>query len=76
MSAEDRTTLPISDWRSLPLSDWRSLAAHTADECRLEQCTYCGCCCHGKTLAKGCKVDRAPSGMNCPGDGCGCEGRS
>lgn len=60
----------------LPLSDYRSRAPHAADDCRLEQCSYCGCCVHGKPLAAGCKVETAPSGMRCPDWNCGCEGRS
>ena len=64
------------DRLTLPLSDWRSMAPHYADDCRLEQCSYCGCCCHGKTLRADCKVEAAPHGMRCPGDGCGCEGQS
>ena len=60
----------------LPLSDWRSTAQHLADQCQLEQCAYCGCCCHGKQLAAGCKVDAAPRGMACPNTSCGCEGQA
>ena len=60
----------------LPLSDYRSQAPHSADQCQLEQCPYCGCCVHGKTLATGCKVDSAPTGMSCPERDCGCEGKS
>ena len=64
-----------SDRSDLPLSDWRSTREHTADECRLEQCPGCGCCCHGKTLAAGCPMDDAPLGSQCAGRGCACEGR-
>lgn len=60
----------------LPLSDWRSSAPHAADECQLEQCRFCGCCCHGKPLATGCKVELAPCDMRCPNSDCGCEGQS
>ena len=60
----------------LPLSDWRSQAPHLADECKLEQCPYCGCCVHGKTLEAGCKVTTAPYGMRCPNADCGCDGES
>ena len=60
----------------LPLSDERSTALHTADECKFEQCSYCGCCAHGQPLNIGCKVEGAPSGMNCPNWTCCCEGQS
>ena len=60
----------------LPLDDWRSYAPHTADECQLEQCEFCGCCIHGKPIADGCKVETAPAGMRCREINCGCEGRS
>lgn len=60
----------------LPLTDYRSLAAHTSDECGLELCEFCKCCCHGKSPASGCKVESAPSGMRCPDLDCGCEGRA
>lgn len=60
----------------LPLSDYHSRAPHTADECLLEQCEFCGCCVHGKPLAKGCKVETAPFGMSCPNWMCGCEGKA
>lgn len=46
----------------LPLSDWRSKAKHTADECGLDVCPSCGCCCHGKPRASGCPMDDAPYG--------------
>ncbi len=49
---------------------------HHADDCHYEQCKYCGCCAHGRTLAAGCKVDAAPYGMRCPVSDCGCEGKS
>lgn len=70
--------MPIPDAETratLPLSDFWSTAEHHADECGLEQCGYCKCCVHGKTLRDGCRVDLAPYGMDCPGSGCGCSGK-
>ncbi|MGV8847013.1 hypothetical protein [Tessaracoccus sp.] len=58
----------------LPLTDWKSTAQHTADQCQLQQCTYCGCCCHGKQVDVGCRVVDAPTGMRCPDSDCGCQG--
>ena len=67
----------LADHRAdLPLSDWKSTKPHTADECALDQCDYCGCCGHGKTLAAGCKVEVAPYGMRCPDTQCACGGLS
>ena len=65
----------MNNSNDLPLSDWRSRALHFADECCLEQCEFCGCCVHGQTIKGGCKVETAPSGMRCPNNDCGCEGR-
>ena len=62
--------------RATLLADWRTRIAHFADECQLEQCGYCGCCVHGKTVEIGCKVDSAPVGMRCASVSCGCEGKS
>lgn len=48
--------------------------AHGGD-CGGTLCDRCGCCCH-TTTATDCAMHDAPTGAQCPGNGCGCEGMS